>query len=269
MKLEQESHADVKLEPGSPADIHFAVTTNNIEAIVRHVSSGGDVNAKLQGATPLGAALSRKAWDIARVLLSLGADVNQISRDSVGREEPPLCTVCRVGNIRIAQILLRNPAIRTCRRDMFGKTPLWLAAQQGRSSLVYLLLVHNASVRVSSTFFGDCPLWLCARYGGRAVIGHMLLAAGAPHGCCDKAGMDAVSWAAQRNDHQLLSAFRQAGIAVRSEEVSAPTLSWLARRAYWIGKELSKEPKGGQDLEGLPTLIRDYVMLRDIYTPKG
>lgn len=51
----------------------------------------------------------RKAWDTAQLLLSLGADVNRCSRDSVGREEPPLCTACRLGSLDIARTLLRDP----------------------------------------------------------------------------------------------------------------------------------------------------------------
>lgn len=203
----------MRVELGSPADIHFAVASHNLEALVRHVTLGGDVNAKLQGATPLGSALCRKAWDTAQLLLSLGADVNRCSRDSVGREEPPLCTACRLGSLDIARTLLRDPGIKVGRRDLFGKTPVWLAAKHGRADLVHLLLVHNANVR-SAAGFADCPLWLCARYGGRSVIAALLLAAGCGSTHCDGSGRDAVHWAKLRGDAELLLVLGEAGARV-------------------------------------------------------
>lgn len=248
---------------GSAADVHVAVVSHNLEDLVRHAARGGDVDARVRGTTPLGSAVGREAWDTARLLLALGADVNRRSRDSVGREEPPLCLACRLGSVEGVSLLLGAPGIAVGRGDFFGKTAVWHAAKHRRPDLVRLLLCRDASAGCA-TSFADCPLWLCARYGGRQTIAALLLASGRRKLHADASGRDAVWWARSRNDAPLLAALGAAG----PTGASPPSLQWLARRAFWTAREDGPPPRDGP-CSLLPPRLRGYLAFADIVPPRS
>jgi len=61
---------------GPSVDIWTAVEAGNIEAVKQAIADGADVNAKMDGWTPLHYATGMGLKEIAELLITAGADVN-------------------------------------------------------------------------------------------------------------------------------------------------------------------------------------------------
>ena len=88
-----------------------------------------------------------------------------------------LHSACRHGHTRVAERLIAVGASvdHTCDN---GNTPLFLAAEQGHTSTVELLLNVNARMDLANTSTGASPLYVAAERGHTWIV-EMLLAASA------------------------------------------------------------------------------------------
>jgi hypothetical protein len=94
--------------------IHEAAAEGNIEAVKQHLAVGADVNAGVEGWTPLHETAWENHKEIAELLIAKGADVN-----------------AKVGELE-------------------GRTPLYLAAGQGHKEMAELLIANGADVKVKN-----------------------------------------------------------------------------------------------------------------------
>jgi ankyrin repeat protein len=128
------------------------------------ISKGADVN---KSDKKKWAPLHYATWsseEIVRLLIEKGADVNL--QNSAG--ETPLFNYIYRGNIAMLDYLLSNGAdinIKTNR----GETPLHHAAGKGNKNLVELLLSHGAQVN-ALTNFNFTPLHFAAIFGHEEIV---------------------------------------------------------------------------------------------------
>ena len=134
-----------------------AIQRGDIELVRNIAENGGpsfDINkpGRVCGRLPIYWAVKRGLLDMARVLLSLGADVNGMSHVHTDQgnwafydKEPPLLTAVRHRHIAMVKLLLREGADPNMQTLFSGKTALHVAAAQENVSLVRILLEQGAS----------------------------------------------------------------------------------------------------------------------------
>ncbi len=120
---------DEKLTP-----LVFAVEHNLPGAVESLIAGGAKVNAKVDGYTPLQAALESRNEEIAGVLIETGADVNLA--DSAG--STPLMYAVNRGMREITELLLARGA-RLTPKNRKGYTALKIAEEGGDQELIDLL----------------------------------------------------------------------------------------------------------------------------------
>lgn len=126
--------------------LHYSALRGFPDLIDRLVTRGADINVRTRaGSTPLLHASGYNQTEAALKLLELGADTELANE--YGRT--PLLNVAREsGNADMARILVDHGADINA-VDVFGDTPIILAAWRGFSAIVNLLLDHNAEVPVT------------------------------------------------------------------------------------------------------------------------
>ena len=125
--------------------LHYAALGNFTDLINRLVSSDGNINVQSQdGTTPLLFASGRGNFEATTRLLELGANT-ELAND-YGRT-PLLNVVRESGNVEMARLLIEHGADINA-LDIFGDSPIVLAAWRGYKAIVNLLLDHNAEVPV-------------------------------------------------------------------------------------------------------------------------
>jgi len=119
-----------------------AVHIGNIEMIKFLIEKGADVNAT-EYTTPLLEAIQRNRKvdkDIVKLLIQHGADVN----NKAELETSPLDYAIFLDNSYFTKILLANGA-EVNAKDKYGRTPLYIANQQGHAEIVDLLRKYGAN----------------------------------------------------------------------------------------------------------------------------
>jgi ankyrin repeat protein len=112
---------------------------------------GADINARYGyfDETPLLAALERQHWDIAKLLIEMGADSN-LRASSVVRETA-IEIAADLDKRDIIDLLLQKRAHINVRNG-FGHTALMSAAQQGHKAMVMHLLNAHADSAIEGCF---------------------------------------------------------------------------------------------------------------------
>ena len=123
---------------GPPKDIWEAARVGNIEAVKQHLAAGTDVNANIEGWTPLHDAVSRGHKEITELLIAKGADVN--AKDK--RRGTPLHNAAQQGHKEIVVLLIANGADVNA-RGFGGMTPLDEANTANRITTANLLRKHG------------------------------------------------------------------------------------------------------------------------------
>lgn len=128
---------------------------------------------RLQGWTPLHTATSAGQEATARLLVSLGADVNAATQ----QQRTALHYACSKGLAALASLLLQSGAQSGC-RDVLGDSPLHRAASMGRVDVMRVLLAGGKAKLDARNKEGATPLLLAA-IGGHQAAALFLAAQGA------------------------------------------------------------------------------------------
>lgn len=112
---------------------------------------------------------------ILNLLLSRGADANQISDD----QETPLIICCNLGYTDAAESLIQYGADVNFAREKDGMTPLIIASRKGHSDIVVALTVAGVDANQIKTKGGGSTALLAASYYGHHETVNALISAGA------------------------------------------------------------------------------------------
>lgn len=136
------------------------VNTNNIQNVIDKINVIGGVMDKgvnilnipnNLGTIPLIIAIKNNNIELVKLLLSKGADVNKIANN-----ESPLLVASQFGHDLIVKLLLDTPGVNINIMGIDKETPLFKAAQNGKTNVVELLLSKGADANLSDGF--DTPL---------------------------------------------------------------------------------------------------------------
>ena len=134
---------------GPSISIHKASEEGNIEVVKQHLAAGTDVNeGDEDGDTPLIYALEEGHKEVARLLITKGADVNT-KRDFA--KTSPLHFAAIYDLKEIATLLIAKGANVNARSSR-GWTPLMVAARRGKVDIADLLIANGADVNAMSRY---------------------------------------------------------------------------------------------------------------------
>ncbi|CAG0904570.1 unnamed protein product [Cyprideis torosa] len=181
-----QTYDDSALAPSSKDELrqrsplHHATSAETAELLIR---KGAVVNAKdRRGKTPLFVAIENNRHSVVEVLLAHGAEPNIMSRES------PLyygtCPLHHATSAETAELLIAK-GTEVNAKDERGKTPLFVAIENNRHSVVDVLLSHGADPNVTHKDVRS-PLFVATERGHNSVV-DVLLAHGAdPNGSLGK-----------------------------------------------------------------------------------
>ncbi len=185
-----------------------AVVAMSTTATMVIPSSAQGQDAELK--RPVIAAIKDQDLELARAILSEGADVNE--------QEPDGATALHWAAYRedeaAVELLLNAKADVTVANEL-GATPLWVASVNGTAGVIARLLQAGAKpdVRLPE---GETPLMTAARSGSVEAV-RLLLAAGAdPNASESRREQTALMWAAARGHAVVTQALIDAGAAVHA-----------------------------------------------------
>ncbi|RWS03641.1 ankyrin-1-like protein [Dinothrombium tinctorium] len=191
-------------------DLHLAISLGNVKEVENVVEklieleADCDINliTLIGNASPLSYAVYKSNIDIVRLLLRYRCDPNRLSKDHLGRIEPPLCSAVRIGNIDVIAALLNlSQGLNINQTDFFNQTPLWLAVKNRRLDIVELI-VNNETFSLDCESFRlqkSSPVYLAAKYlNNRAKILDFLIDSGITWSCFEDGykGSSVLHWMA-------------------------------------------------------------------------
>jgi ankyrin repeat protein len=139
----------------------MAVMFAKVEICKVLIDAGADVNIITTGKMTLlhHAAMSSGDYkDVAELLIAKGLDVNAKTTEyGEARDATPLHLAVGMGNINIADVLIKNGAELDAKFSDHQHTPLHLAAREGHKAVVELLIAKGADVNAKMKN-GDTPL---------------------------------------------------------------------------------------------------------------
>lgn len=173
-----------ELDSSGVAAIHLAVLDSNPELLEFLINNGADVNITIKSSrrqnrfythlhefAPLHlaanfhhTALDSNSLELARLLITRGADVDQKTDDG----QSPLHLAVRSGNDRLVKLLIANGADVNA-RDFEEYTPLHSAAWKGHVGVVETLVSNGANVSASA-YDGITPYRCAVRKNHTGVI---------------------------------------------------------------------------------------------------
>ena len=221
--------------------IWSAAQTGDNEAILQHLATGADINArdKTLGLTPLSCAVLFDHAETAELLIQKGADVNAKGRDG----GTPLHSAAFLGQIETAKLLIQNGANVNAKNHK-GETPSdaagtdWEATKfvatfllkiemdeekvkTGRAKVIELLHQHGATAKTES---GGDKLCTAVRSGDLQAVKKQL-ANGADINAGDSEfGVTALSWAAFLGDTKIVKFLIESGaeLDVKNQDGGTP-----------------------------------------------
>ena len=158
------------------------VRRNKIDVVRRYVRNGADVDAKDDnGFFPLLIAVDNNNYDMAKLLIYCGADLNLKTGKIYGKNGitdygTALMYSTRLDLYEMSKLLITSGAKLNIQNEE-GKTALMIAAERGNEKIVKLLISNGADVNVQS-LDKRTALSYAARYG-KIKVAKQLIANGA------------------------------------------------------------------------------------------
>ncbi|KAL8378532.1 hypothetical protein RB599_008374 [Gaeumannomyces hyphopodioides] len=148
----------------------------------------------------------------------------------------PLRWAAQNGHEAVVKLLFETGRVDVESKDEYGRTPLRWAAQNGYKAVVKLLL-ETGKVNVDSKDNnGETPLWWAARNGHEAIVKQLLATGRVDVDSKDNNGQTPLSWAAH-NRHEifvkLLLATGRVDVDSKDNKGQTP-LSWAVRNGHEI-----------------------------------
>ena len=175
-----------------------------------------DLNFHIKDITPLSLALYKKHFDIFHLFMrhnerARRMDLNMISKDHLGRVEPPVITACRLHFLEGIVTLIDQGADIDC-PDGQGHTALRVAALLQMPDLVEYLIAKGASVNRSDRFRCS-PLLAALMYRVSSMIIKMLIVHGsALYSLHPSAERCPLFWAAKHGNGEIVKLVLMAGV---------------------------------------------------------
>ena len=179
-----------------------------------------DFNFHIKDVTPLSLTLYRRRFDIFHLFLRHQAKIgninlNMISKDSLGRMEPPIITACRLHFLEGVVTLVRKGADIDM-TDNQGHTALWVASRQQMPDLVEYLINNGASVSKTDKF--NCtPLLAGLMYRVSSMIIRHLIIHGSPLSApirWSSPEQSPLFWATKNGNLEIVKLILQAGVGL-------------------------------------------------------
>jgi ankyrin repeat protein/cell wall assembly regulator SMI1 len=153
--------------------LHQLVWAEDVDGVRDWVAAGRPLDEQdRDGDTALMAATGQYQWEMCRLLIDAGADVNL-----AGWQGAPLAAAAYRGDVVTCGALLRAGALPDT-RDQRGRTALHGAASEGHVEIAQMLLAAGAGVDAADTEWGYTPLMEAAAYGHTGMV-RLLLSHGA------------------------------------------------------------------------------------------
>ncbi|KAF3906358.1 Ankyrin-2 [Dactylellina cionopaga] len=192
--------ADVLPSNPPPPDIMRMAQLGD-EAGIRHLLDAGKISANYvdpEGITPLHWAAINNRYNVCKVLLEAGADVNAVGGESVAT---PAMWAAQEKHYYIVDLLTRYGADHQI-TDGQGYNILHLATFNGNLFLIILLLHQGINVDVKDTQ-GHTPL-MWAAYKGYPACVELYLSWGADVSAIDDKQLTALHWALVKGNFQCI-----------------------------------------------------------------
>jgi ankyrin repeat domain-containing protein 50 len=210
--------------------LHAAVRMRFSRVAELLLIAGAQVEARLQGKTPL--MVSAEGGDDTTVQLLLGANANINSKDEDSYGGTALHWAAKNGHEAVVKQLLEakcyDPDV-----DNYGRTALHWAAKNGHEAVVQLLLeiVGNAGVRDTDKD-GSKALHWAARSGHEEVV-RLLLEANADVNAEDNDGWTALHWAAKNRHEEVVRLLLEDKANVNAKDNDGwAALHWAAKNGH-------------------------------------
>lgn len=186
--------------------LHEAVAMGDIRAATELLDSGAPVDGLKEEVTPLRVAAWHGHFNIAKLLVERGANVNYAARKDIGT---PIMSAALMGNESVMRLLFEKGADINNQAHT-GGTALFCSCVRGLSALTALAIEMGANVNLRA-FDGTTALHMIAM-GGKVEDAAMLLQAGALPNVFRSDGLTPLCFAAANGNLELCRLLLDAGV---------------------------------------------------------
>lgn len=165
--LAQNAAAVGPAAPGGVPLLFSAIESGDLKTLAQILAAGANPNARNAGGeSPLGFAAEKGRAAAAHLLVAHGADVQ--AADGGLFAFTPLISAAREGHVELVDWLLGKGADAAQTDRVFGYTALLWAVKAGRPEAVRRLIANGGDANEGS--HGETPVWLAAREGRTAML---------------------------------------------------------------------------------------------------